>query len=185
VAISIRQCDHRWVIVLAGGSGTRLSSITRDRRGSIVPKQYCSLRGDRSLLRDALERAAALAVEEQTLVVVAAEHEEHWSREFRGREVEPLVVQPRNRGTAAGVLLPLFAVLQRDPEAVVTLLPSDHFVAEEWTLADALRAAQRAAIAAPSRAILLGVDPDSVETDYGWILPAPAGAPGSVAPADA
>jgi hypothetical protein len=54
-------------------------------------------------------------------------------------------VQPCNRGTAPGVLLPLVAILDRDPEAVVLLLPSDHFVADEPALARSLRAAHQAA----------------------------------------
>jgi len=167
--------DHRWAIVLAGGNGTRLGSLTRDERGCIVPKQFCSLLGDRSLpgrslLGDAMLRAAALAPEQQILVVVTSEHEEYWRREF-GNDSSQLVVQSQNRGTTAGVLLPLLTVMQRDPGAVVTLLPSDHFVADEWTLAEALRAARRAAVAEPNRVILLGIEPDSVETDYGWILP--------------
>jgi len=168
--------DHRWAIVLAGGNGTRLARLTRDDHGRVVPKQYCALLGDRSLLVDAMLRAAALATEQQILVVVAHEHEQYWRREF-GKDSSQLVVQPQNRGTTAGVLLPLLKVIHCDRDAVVTLLPSDHFVADEWTLVESLRAAHRAAAAEPQRVILLGIEPDSIETDYGWILPERAAAP--------
>jgi mannose-1-phosphate guanylyltransferase len=133
--------------VLAGGSGTRLSSLTTDGSGAVVPKQYCSLHGGRSLLGDALARAARLVGCDRTVVVVAREHEPFWCRELADLPgVQPLV-QPANRGTAAGVLLPLLAVLQRDPDAQVTLLPSDHFVGDEASLAADLLAAQDAAAA--------------------------------------
>lgn len=46
-----------WAVVLAGGSGARLASWIAARNGTSVPKQYCSLRGGRSLLADALRRA--------------------------------------------------------------------------------------------------------------------------------
>jgi mannose-1-phosphate guanylyltransferase len=164
--------DRRWVIVLAGGSGTRLSSLTRNDHGTVVPKQYCSLSGDRSLLGAAMARAASLATAERTVVVVAREHAAWWSREFSGESRVRIVVQPHNRGTAPGVLLPLLAILDRDPDAVVILLPSDHFVADELSLARSLRAAHQAASDDTRRIVLLGIEPDAVEPDYGWILPA-------------
>jgi len=49
-----------------------------------------------------------------------------------------IVVQPQNRGTAAGILLPLLSILARDPEAKLIVLPSDHFVADEELLGDAI-----------------------------------------------
>lgn len=166
--------DHRHVIVLAGGSGTRLSALTSTADGIVVPKQYCSLRGDRSLLADTIARAERIVPRDHVTVVVAAEHERFWRREFeRDRDIH-VVVQPENRGTAAGILLPLLAVLHRDPDAQVTLLPSDHFVADEEGLAAALSATQDVAASHPERVLLLGIEPDAPEGDYGWITPGPA-----------
>tara|TARA_R110002072_G_scaffold302750_2_gene488372 strand:- start:28503 stop:29513 length:1011 start_codon:yes stop_codon:yes gene_type:complete len=163
--------DHRWVIVLAGGDGTRLSALTRNERGEVVPKQYCSFRGQRSLLASAIERAAALAPRDQILIVVAQQHEALWRSELADFDRAQIVVQPGNRGTAAGVLLPLSVVLERDPEANVTLMPSDHFVADESRLAQTLQAGQRRAAIEHKHAYLVGIEPDHAEPDYGWILP--------------
>ena len=160
--------EHRWAIVLAGGSGVRLQALTKNELGVVVPKQYCSFRGNRSLLADALARAACLAPVEQIIVVVAQEHERYWRHELVGIAREQIVVQPRNCGTAAGVLLPLSVILDRDRDALVTVLPADHFVADEHTLRDSLRAGQRLAEADPSRTLLVGIEP---EHEYGWILP--------------
>ncbi len=158
-----------WAVVLAGGSGTRLATLTTDADGREVPKQYWSLAGGRSLLGEALERAACLAPPERTVVVVAAEHREHWRRELAAHPRENVLVQPRNRGTATGLLLPLLTILRRDPGAVVAVLPSDHFVAREEVLACSLDAAL--ARAARGDVVLLGIEPDAPETQYGWILP--------------
>ena len=77
-----RSDDHRWALVLAGGSGTRLASMTIDGNGVAVPKQYCALAGERSLLGDTLARARMLVDGERTVVVVAREHEAFWSRQL-------------------------------------------------------------------------------------------------------
>ncbi len=47
-----------WSVVLAGGDGTRLRALTIRPCGTAVPKQFCSLHGGRTLLEDAVERAA-------------------------------------------------------------------------------------------------------------------------------
>src|SRR5574341_1084165 len=95
-----------WAIVLAAGDGTRLRELTGD-----VPKQFCRLAGERSLLALALARAGRVAARERTLVVVAERHRRWWAGELAGHPAENVLVQPENRGTAAGILLPLLAAL--------------------------------------------------------------------------
>ena len=122
-----------WAIVLAAGEGSRLSALTRTRDG-LIPKQFCSLDGGPTLFSSALERASSVVGEDRVVPIVAAQHRGLWAPELRGFPRQNVVVQPRNRGTAAGILLPLLHVLDRDPQARVAVLPSDHFVAQEWTL---------------------------------------------------
>ena len=67
-----------WTIVLGGGSGTRLSSLTNDATGNSVPKQFCSLDGTRSLIEQTLTRAATVSVPQRITVVVTALHRQYW-----------------------------------------------------------------------------------------------------------
>ncbi len=160
-----------WAIVLAAGEGTRLRSLATDGQGQVTPKQYCSLRGGATLLEWSLQRAERVVPSERTLAVVAAEHGRWWRPQLSELPEDNVVVQPLNRGTAAGVLLPLLEVLDRDPEARVIVLPSDHFVAREAILQSALQHAL-ADLARRGRGVtLLGVEPDGPVPDYGWILP--------------
>jgi mannose-1-phosphate guanylyltransferase len=125
------------------------------------------------MLQWALDRARAVVPSERIVTIVAREHRPFWERELGALPRSNIVVQPRNRGTAAGVLLPLIRILQRDPEATVCVLPSDHYVENEETLAGALRAAVRVVEGQPDQVVLLGVTPEEVDTEYGWILPGP------------
>lgn len=158
----------KFVLVLAAGSGNRLASLTTTGAGEKVPKQYCSLFGGRSLLADAIARAELLASRENVVVVVAREHARWWEREFDGSVVR-VVVQPRDRGTAAGVLLGLRAIEVVDPNAHVTMMPSDCFVADEGALAASLLAAQ--ATSGSGRPVLLGMPADSPDPEYGYVVP--------------
>lgn len=162
---------HDWAIVLAGGSGTRLASMTRGADGRYVPKQYCSLRGGRSLLGDAVARAMRVISPERVLVVVAEEHRQFWEPELASHPQDNVIVQPSNRGTAPGVLLPLLAILERDVMAHVALFPSDHYVAQERLLVATVRRAMANSHREPGPIELLGIEPDCDEADYGWILP--------------
>lgn len=80
-----------------------------------------------------------------------------------------MIVQPENRETGPGILLPLIHVLRCDPEAVVVLLPSDHFIREEARFVASVAHAATFVTAHPEYPVLLGVDPSGPEIEYGWI----------------
>lgn len=166
--------EKEWAIVLAAGDGTRLSVLT-DTDGSPVPKQFWSLRGSRSLLGDALHRAYQLVPRRRTVVVVAEKHRPLWEDELSDLPPENVIVQPANRGTAAGLLLPALSILRRDPGARLLVLPSDHFVDKEHVLHESLRLALDSLGRDRDRIVLLGISPATPETGYGWIVPRPGG----------
>src|SRR5258705_893463 len=166
---------NTWSIILAGGEGRRLRELTMTRAVISVPKQYCSLAGGPSLLSETLARAEGVCARERTLVVVSARHERFWREELRDLPSENVIGQPQARGTAAGLLLPLLAILERDLEAEVVVLPADHHVADELILRGAFATALAAVRADPRKIVLLGISPDVPDPQYGWIVPQPGG----------
>ncbi len=89
-----------WGLVLAGGDGTRLQSLTRLIAGSPIPKQYCRLVGERSLLEETLARVRNLLPPARTLAVVNRDHLPLASAQLATLPTRNVVVQPRNRDTA-------------------------------------------------------------------------------------
>jgi mannose-1-phosphate guanylyltransferase len=160
-----------WAVVLAGGEGSRLQALTRNSRGAAVPKQFCSLRGGPCLLEDALGRALAIAPHRRMCTIVASQHRHWWNGLFTDLPDGNLIVQPRNRGTAHGILLPLLHILARDPDAHVVILPADHYVRDERTLAISLRQVAELARANDRDIFLLGMEPEAPDTELGYILP--------------
>jgi mannose-1-phosphate guanylyltransferase len=160
----------RWAILLAGGEGTRLQALTRTPQGNSVPKQFCSFQGGHTLIQVTLERAKRVAPSDHVIPIVAAHHAEWWEGEFSEFPVENVVVQPENKGTAPGILLPLLTILRRWRRPAVAIFPTDHHVDDEGILRNALERAYDALLPRDERVILLGMRPEGPTADYGWIL---------------
>ncbi|HEY0682311.1 MAG TPA: sugar phosphate nucleotidyltransferase [Steroidobacter sp.] len=166
----LSNAGHDWSLVLAGGEGTRLQSLTMTASGVAVPKQFCSFGGDVSLLHDALTRSQSVTTQERTCVVVSEHHRLWWQALDLRIPSENVIRQPRNRGTATGILLPLLRILHRDPKANLLVLPSDHFVRNEAALATSLRAAMRSVRQRPDQIVILGISPDEADPELGYIV---------------
>ncbi len=159
-----------WSIVLAAGAGTRLQSLTSDPAGAATPKQFCSLYGATTLLGDALRRAQAVSSPERVGTIVAAQHRRWWRSEVDDLRPENVFVQPENRGTANGILLPTLHIAAREPDAVIVWLPSDHHVEDEAVLGTALR--EGATLAREtSGLLLLGIEPEEADGELGYVVP--------------
>jgi len=168
-----RATQHTWALVLAGGDGSRLRALTTQPCGTPVPKQYCSLHGGPTLLEDAIHRAQSQVIPERVCAIVAQQHRVWWSalEALMRLPHRNLIVQPRNRGTAIGILYSLVHILSQDPAAQVLLLPADHYVADEQTLQRSLAAALARVASNPSQPVLLGMHPDEPDSELGYIVP--------------
>jgi mannose-1-phosphate guanylyltransferase len=163
--------DWWWALVLAGGEGSRLQTLTTTPSGVAVPKQFCSLGGGCSLLHDALTRASFIVPPERTCAIVSQHHARWWQSVDYCLSPDNIIVQPRNRGTATGILFPLLQILRRDPDATLFVLPSDHYVRNEAVLSESLRHAAREVERHPDRIVLLGLSPEEADPELGYIVP--------------
>jgi mannose-1-phosphate guanylyltransferase len=123
------------------------------------------------MLQWTISRATRLVPKKRVVVVVAEGHRRWWREDLADLPQENIVVQPLNRGTAVGLLLPFLTILQRDPDARIVVLPSDHHVGDEEALRRAILEALEAVSFDNRRVVLLGALPERPETEYGWIVP--------------
>ena len=162
---------NTWALVLAAGEGSRLRALTTAPSGTSVPKQFCSLYEGPSLLQEALSRALAVAPETHTCAVVAEQHRRWWEGALGSLPAKNVIVQPQNRGTAIGILLPLLHIISRDLEARVVLLPSDHHVRQESLLTSAIADALEQLGWRHHESVLLGLEPEEPDPELGYIVP--------------
>jgi mannose-1-phosphate guanylyltransferase len=153
-----------WVLIMAGGGGTRLWPASRRKR----PKQFLPLLpGDQTLLGATVERLAAVAPPERTLVVTAADQVAEVLRCAPSLPRENVVVEPKARNTAACIGLGAIEVMRRDPEGALAVIPSDQHASG----LDAYRTAVQKALdlAQSSPVVTVGITPTGPETGYGYL----------------
>ncbi len=167
----VRHMADTWAVVLAGGDGSRLSKLTTNPDGLVIPKQYCSLERSSCLLQDALSRASTVALPSHICTVVAAQHRQWWTFAAAGLNQSNVFVQPRNKGTGFGILLALLTLEMRNPGATLVLLPADHYFREEEPITRVLRIAANIASEDTGSTFLLGAEPDHFDAELGYILP--------------
>jgi mannose-1-phosphate guanylyltransferase len=174
--------DDAAAIILAGGEGRRLRSLTRRLVGDDRPKQFCPVVGHETLLAQTRRRAAHVADPARTFVVVTRAHEAYYRTALADAPAGAVVEQPEGRGTAPAILYALMRQAVVAPARAVVMLPSDHFIEDDSAFMARVAAAMDTVRSRPSLVVLLGVEPDRPETEYGWIEPgelilARAGAP--------
>lgn len=163
--------SERWAVILAGGDGTRLQSMTRTITGDERPKQFVPVIGGSTLLDQTRSRVALSVSPGRTLFVVTEKHRRFYQSLTQSVSQNLLLEQPANKGTAPAILYALMRVAAKSPKAIVTLFPSDHYFADDEEFMSHVDAAFDAVQGQPNTVALLGITPSAPETEYGWIEP--------------
>ena len=157
--------NHAYCIIMAGGIGSRFWPISR----AGLPKQFLdfSIQG-RSFLRRTYDRMKAVIPEENILVVSLEQYREQVHTQLPELPEKNLLLEPYNRNTAPCIAFATYAILQRDPQAVTVVTPSDHAIARHEvfnrTLLDAIAYAEGS-----DALITLGVVPTRPDSNFGYI----------------
>jgi mannose-1-phosphate guanylyltransferase len=167
------RLPERCGIILAAGEGKRLQPFIHRTRGNRLPKQYVNFIGRRSMLEHTFSRAERLIDPRRIFTVVGQDHLRYPEvrRQLSAREYRNVIVQPENKETAPGLLLPLAHLYACYPNATFVVFPSDHFIIEEELFMAHVDLAFRVVERYPDSLVLLGIEPGEPETDYGYILP--------------
>ena len=164
-------CPELASIILAGGEGQRLRSLTAVICGTEMPKQFCRVLGTETLLEQTLNRVGLTIPPWRTVTVLTRTHHNFYRALLGGTPAQQLAVQPENRGTTAAIMYGLEKIAAIDPRAVVAIFPSDHYFNDDQRLMHQVAIAARAARQMPDTLVLLGVFPDGPDISYGWIEP--------------
>ncbi|SQB38349.1 mannose-1-phosphate guanylyltransferase [Clostridium perfringens] len=152
-------------LILAGGKGTRLYPLSR----SSNPKQFLSIHNNgKSFLSNTVDRIRPIIHKDNIYVVTNQEYEDKIRDELKDIREENIFTEPANKETATCIGLSAAKLLKKDKDAVMIVLPSDHYIEGDKSYLQTLE--QAVEIADKKRAIVtIGIEPTRPETGYGYI----------------
>ena len=152
-------------VILSGGSGTRLWPLSREH----FPKQLLALVGEKTLLQQTALRLQGMTEVQTPMVVCNEEHRFLVAEQMRQIDVSPaaILLEPVGRNTAPALTLAALKLQERDPNALMLVMPADHVIQNQNAFQAAVR--EGALLAAKEYLVTFGILPTKPETGYGYI----------------
>ena len=154
-----------YVVVPAGGSGTRLWPLSRAGN----PKFLHPLTGtDRSLLQATFDRLVPMSTAERMLVVTGTAHAPSVARQLPALPAENILVEPLARDSCAAIALAAGVIHRRGGgRAVMASFAADHLIADQDAFAETV--AHAVAGARDGLLMTIGITPTRPETGFGYL----------------
>src|SRR3989454_11291227 len=113
-------------VILAGGRGTRFWPRSRAR----TPKQFLSIVGKQTMLQQTAERLAPLFTASRIWVVTSDQQAPAVRRQLPHLRRGQILTEPEGRNTAAAIGLAAAHLMRQTGDALMAVLPADHYIAQ-------------------------------------------------------
>ena len=157
--------SNYYAVIMAGGVGSRFWPLSTQE----FPKQFHDMLGKgQSLIQRTFERINSLIPSENMFIATNKTYEHLVLEQLKKTSKEQLLLEPVMRNTAPCILYAALKIFHRNPDGIMLIAPSDHWIEKEEEF---LRNIQTAFAACSENDILmtLGIQPDAPHTGYGYI----------------
>jgi mannose-1-phosphate guanylyltransferase len=155
---------NRYLLIMAGGVGSRFWPLSRREKS----KQFLDILGTGETLIQMTYRRFRNICPQENIYVVTNEDSSDIVVSQLGIDPDHVLAEPLRRNTAPCIAYGIFRIMSENPDAVITVAPSDHLITKEDEFRKVMDEAYR--FASENDALLtLGIRPDRPETGYGYI----------------
>jgi len=154
-----------YAIILAGGIGSRFWPLSR----AAEPKQFLKLCSDKTMLNETVRRLRPLIRKNNIYIATHRIYRKNIKNCLGEFDIpaQNIFFEPESKNTLAPIGVLSKKIYAKDKEAVILILPSDHYIKEKKIFLAALNKAID--IAKKGYIVTIGITPDSPETGYGYI----------------
>ena len=157
--------NNYYAVIMAGGVGSRFWPVSTRK----FPKQFHDMlgKGD-SLLQRTFKRLSKLIPEENILIATNKNYKSLVLDQLKGLNEQQLLLEPVMRNTAPCILYAARKIQQKDPNGVMIVAPSDHWIENETEFIENIK---KSFEKCTKNDILmtLGIQPTNPNTGYGYI----------------
>lgn len=157
--------NNYYAVIMAGGVGSRFWPVST----KTFPKQFHDMLGKgESLLQRTFKRLSKLIPEENILIATNKNYKSLVLDQLKNLNEQQLLLEPAMRNTAPCILYAARKIQQKDPNGVMIVAPSDHWIENETEFINNIK---KSFEECTSNDILLtlGIQPTSPNTGYGYI----------------
>ncbi len=158
--------ENRYAVIMAGGVGSRFWPVSKKS----FPKQFHDMLGiGRSLLQMTYDRLEKIIPADNILILTNDDYTDLVQKQLPKTKQKNIVAEPAMRNTAPCILLAALKIQKRNPDAVMIVAPSDHYIQKEKLFQKNVLDAFDFCIENQEALMTLGITPTSPNTGYGYI----------------
>jgi mannose-1-phosphate guanylyltransferase len=155
---------HAYCIIMAGGRGERFWPLNAQN----MPKPFLKILGASTMIQLTVERVARLLPLERIFIVLGKSHVDSARNQLPNLPAANFLVEPEGRDTAPCIGFAAISLLKLDPQAIMIVLPADHFIPDSEHFVKTV--SYGADIASRGDYLVtIGIKPSRPETGYGYI----------------
>ena len=154
-----------YALIMAGGAGSRFWPKSRIKK----PKHLLSIVNEKTMLENTISRLENIIEPDNCYIVTNKEQKDNILRNIRDVKSENILEEPFARNTAAAIGYGALKLLTIDKEAVMIVLPADHYIKNVQKFARVINRAVEYCKKDPLSLVTIGIEPTHPETGYGYI----------------
>ncbi len=159
------QNHNYYCVIMAGGVGARFWPVSN----SNTPKQFIDILGDgETLIQKTFNRFAKVCPKENIYIVTNKSYKDITKEQLPELSDEQVILEPYRRNTAPCIAYACFKIKAKNPNAIIVVAPSDHFIEKEDLFVDIIEKGLNITSNNPYL-LTIGIRPTFPNTGYGYI----------------